>query len=139
MGKNEVVTEEIATVETSEAVEKVEIEIRTDLNKIVKLARFENIKTKYGSRHPYIVTFFNDEKVEFADTEGFYDLLMSYKKCGKTDFVKSKALVEELRTNDEGEVIGKYVCMKYVLSDDSVYRLFVKNFSSNKIIDNYSY
>ena len=140
MEKNEVVksevkeNEEIYMGETSEAVES-KVEVSLDLKEIVKLARFEEVKSKYGVRHPYIVTFFNDEKVEFSDPDGFYDLLLSYQKCGIKDYIKSKQLVEEVKTTEDGET--RYICMKYVLSDGSVYRLFTRKFSSNKIIYNY--
>ena len=139
MSKNEVVqNEEIVSVETSGTeTPEIKVEIRADLNKIVKMARFEEVKSKFGVRHPYFVTFFNGEKVEFVDTDGLYDLIMSYKKCGMNDFLSSKALVEEPKLNDEGVVVGTYICMRYVFADGSIYRLFTKNYSANKIIENY--
>lgn len=135
MEKNEVVmNEEFYSQESTESTEA-KIEVSLDLKEIVKLARFEEIKSKYGVRHPYFVTFFNDEKVEFADPDGLYDLLMSYQKCGIKGYIKSKQLVEEVKTTEEGET--RYICMKYTLTDGSVYRLFTRKFSSNKIIYNY--
>lgn len=134
--KNEVVEKEIVDVEETALAES-ELEIREDLNDLVTSAKFEEVKSKYGVRHPYFVTLFNGVKIEFDDTDGLYDLLNSYRMCGQKGYVKSKALVEELKLNDEGVAVRKYICMKYVFEDGSTYRLFPKKFVSNKVIDNY--
>ena len=118
--------------------EKEKIVVREDLNDIVKNIGFKTIKnSKYGDRHVCNVTLFNDEVIEFRDSDGLYDLFQSYVKCGIKDFIKSRELVEEVKTNDEGESESTYICVKYTLNDDSVYRLFVSRFNSNKIINNY--
>lgn len=140
MSENEVVenVDEITLVEdTTDVSKEQEITIREDLNKIVLTAKFEEVKSKFGTRHPFYVTFFNKEKVEFADPEGLYDLLMSYVKCGIKDYVKFKGLVEEPKLDDAGNTVGTYICMKYELEDGSIYRLFTRQYSANKIINNY--
>ena len=117
--------------------EEVKFEIRKDLNEIVKEIRLKKIKTKYSERNVCLVTLFNDEVIEFSDKEKIYELFQSYVKCGETDFIKSKELVEEYKLDDEGSTIGTYVCVKYTLNDEGVYRLFVSNFNSLKMLDNY--
>ena len=77
---------------------KVDLVVREDLNSIVKNIRFKNIKNKYGSRAVCIVTLFNDVEIEFKDSDGLYDLFDSYVKCGVTDFIAKKELVEDLQT-----------------------------------------
>jgi len=114
-----------------------EITIREDLNEIVKDIRFKVIENKFGTRKVVNVVLFNDEIVEFADKENIYELFQSFIKCGETDFIKSKELVEEFKLDDMEEKVGTYICVKYTLKDDSTYRLFTSKFSSNKIIDNY--
>lgn len=113
------------------------LKIREDLNKIVSKIAFKTIRTNYGTRHLCIVTLFNDVSIEFKDSDGLFELFQSYIDVGETDFIKSKELVEEYKKNDEGEVEGTYICVKYTLKDDSVYRLFATKFNSNKMIDNY--
>lgn len=113
------------------------IEIRENLNDMVKKIELKRITSKFGDRDVCNVTLFNDEVIEFKDKDGLYDLLASYKKCGIDDAVISKRLVEEIKTNDEGEAQGKFVCVAYELNDGSVYRMFVSKFASLKIIDNY--
>lgn len=114
-----------------------ELKIREDLKEMVKDIRFKHIETKFGERNVCNVILFNDEVIEFRDSEGVYDVFKSYTKCGERDFIKSKALVEEYRKDDEGNVIGTYVCVLYELTDGTKYRLFVTKFTSNKILDNY--
>ena len=113
------------------------LEIREDLGAMVKDIRFKHIETKFGARNVANVILFNDEVIEFRDTEGIYDVFQSFVKCGVKDFIKSKALVEEYRKDDEGNVIGTYVCVLYELTDGTKYRLFVSKFTSLKILDNY--
>lgn len=117
--------------------EKIDIKIREDLNDMVKDIKFVKIKTRYGDRVVCNVTLFNNEIIEFSDKDGVYALFTSYLKCGETNFIKSKELVEEYKKNDEGEIVGSYICVKYTLKDDSVYRFFVSRFTSLKILDNY--
>ena len=131
MEKNEVVKNDVVNDTTNK------IEVREDLNNIVKLIKFETIKNKYGTCHPLMVTLFNDVKVEFSDKDDIYSLFKSYSDSGEKDFIKSKKLVEEIREDEEGQVLGTYFCVKYELRDGSVYRLFTKNFTSNKAIENY--
>lgn len=111
--------------------------VREDLNIIVKGINLKKIKNKFGERNVCVVTLFNDEVIEFKDNENLYELFQSYIKCGEADFIKSKELVEEVRKDEEENEIGTYICVKFTLKDESVYRLFVSKFNSNKIIDNY--
>lgn len=118
-----------------------EIKVRKDLNEIVKSIGFVTIKnTRYGDRHVCNVKLFNDKVIEYRDTENLYDLFQSYTELYGADFIKSKELVEELKTDENGQVVGKYICVKYIIADDEgehVYRMFASNFNSNTIIDNY--
>ncbi len=120
--------------------------IRKDLNEMVSGISLKLIKTRYSERAVCQVKLFNDEIVEFKDSDGLFDLLKSYKKCGIDfkDVIESKALIEEFRSDsvdsvdavvDEGK--GTYVCVLYKLKDGSKYRLFVSRFVDLKIIDNY--
>lgn len=115
------------------------IVVREDLNCIVAEngIKFKTIRNKFGERHVCEVTLFNGETIEFKDSEGLFELFQSYVKCGETDFIKSKELVEELKTDDEGASVGTYICVKYVLKNEKVYRLFTTKFTSNDIIENY--
>lgn len=131
MEENEVVVKE------EEKKVEIDMTVREDLNLIVKSARFEEIKSKYGARHPYIVTLFNGTRIEFNDPDNFYELLLSMKNSGQKDYVKNKALVEELKTNDEGEPERVYVCMKYELADGSTIRLFPKSMLTRRTLINY--
>ncbi len=123
--------------------EKEKIVVREDLNEMVKNIGFKTIKnTKFGDRHVCIVTLFNGEEIEFKDSDGLYEICNSFIKCGLEvkDYIKSKVLVEELKKDENDEVVGKYVCVKYTLKTDDGYRdyrLFVAKFSSLIIIDNY--
>lgn len=127
-----------AKEKSSEALEpKADLTVREDINCIVKTARFEEIKSKYGTRHPYFVTLFNGVKVEFNDPDNFYDLLLSMKDSGQKDYVKSKLLIEEPKLNDEGELERVYVCMRYELADGSTIRLFPKSVLARRTLINY--
>lgn len=143
MTNNEVVnakkTEENSIKEKPETISGVAIDlnVREDLNDIVKTARYEEIKSKYGTRHPYFVTLFNNVKIEFSDPDNFYDLLISAKDAGLKDYVISKRLVEELKTNEDNEPERVYVCMKYELSDGSTVRLFPKSAFARRTLINY--
>lgn len=118
-----------------------EINVRADLNDIVTLAKFEEVKSKYGVSHPFYVTFFNKEKMQFQDTEGIFDLLNSFKVSGLTGFIKSRKLVEEAKLNENGEVERTYFCYKFEIETEDkeilTYRLFPRYFSSNQVIKNY--
>lgn len=114
-----------------------EFKIREDLNEMVKDIKFRHIETKYGSRNVVNVTLFNNEVIEFKDSEGVYEVCQSYVKCGEKDFIKSKKLVEEFKKDEEGVVNGTYICVLYELTDGTKYRLFVSKFTSLKILDNY--
>lgn len=140
MSKNEVVeeTKKIDSVETSESLNESQVKIVNILDDVVKLAKFTDVKTKYGLRHPFILTLkTNDVKIEFDDKEGFYDYLMAFKNCGEKDYVKSKHLVEEAKYNEEGQIERTFICIRYELSDGSIVRLFPKQFNANKIIKKY--
>lgn len=114
-----------------------EIKVRENLNDMVKKIELKRISNKYGDRDICKVTLFNNEVIEFKDKDGLYDLIASYKKCGITDAVVSCRLVEEVKTDDVGEQLSKFVCVAYTLKDGSIYRMFVSKFASLKIIDNY--
>lgn len=116
-----------------------EIVIREDLNCIVKSIGFKKIKNNFGERTICNVTFFNDKVIEFKDSEHVYELFQSFRESGETDFIKSKELVEEYRKNDDGEVTGKYICVKFILNneDNTIIRLFTSKYNDNLIIENY--
>ena len=61
--------------------------------------------------------------------------LKAYEICGETDVIKSKELVEELKKSEDGTPTDKYICVKYVLKDGSVNRLFASKFNGEKIIN----
>lgn len=109
------------------------IVVRKDLNEIVNYIGFK--VNKFGKAYN-VVKLFNGVEIEFVDKNGVYDLFQSYLALDK-DFIKTKELVEELRTNEEGESIGTYICVKYTLKDGSIHRLFSKNFNADKSINNY--
>lgn len=113
--------------------------IREDLNEIVKDMGFKKVKTNFGERIVFNVTFFNDEVVQFKDNENIYKMFQSFMRCGETDFIKSKKLVEELKLDDDGSIVGTYICVKYELKDDSntVVRMFTTKYNDNTAINNY--
>lgn len=125
------------------------IKIREDLNDIVKDISFKKIKTRYNERNVAQVTLFNDEVVEFKDSEGLYDVFMAYRRTGRTDFIKSKRLVEEAKSGSvdilDGQVdeeLSTYVCVLFEIIDDEnivrKYRLFPsRRYSDRRIIDIY--
>lgn len=117
--------------------EKKDIFVRENLNDMVKEISIKRIHSKFGDRDVCFVKLFNDEVVEFKDKDGLNDLLHSYDKCGISNAVVSKKLVEELKLDEEGQATGTFVCVAYELVDGAVYRMFVSRFSSLKIIDNY--
>lgn len=135
MDKNEVVKKDAIEEDAKELVEN--IVVVKDLTSMVKLAKYEEVKFKYGVRHPYYVTLFNDKKIEFIDSDGFYDLLISYAALGEKNFVKSKSLVEEVKVTEDGTQGKSYICVKYELADGSIFRLFPRNFLSRQVILNY--
>lgn len=113
------------------------LKIREDLNDIVKNIGFKHIENKFGERNVCLVKLFNDKVIEFKDSDGTAEVLQSYADLGEKDYIESKKLVEELKTDEEGNNVGNYICVKYSLKDGSVYRLFASKFTSNKVIDNY--
>ena len=63
---------------------------------------------------------------------------MSFKDIGETEFLKSKKLVEEMNVNEDGEILGTYICVRYELCDGTKVVLFASDsFSTRKILDNY--
>ena len=116
--------------------EEKELVVRNDLMSIVKNIGFKTIKnSKYGDRHVVDVVLTNGVAVEFADKSGLWDVLKAYEICGETDVIKSKELVEELKKSEDGTPTDKYICVKYVLKDGSVNRLFASKFNGEKIIN----
>lgn len=120
------------------------VKLREDLNDMVKSIEFKRIKTRYNSRDVAVVTLFNDETIEFKDSEGLYDLFMTYRKVGQTNFIKSKKMVEEYKSGsvdiieDQDEQTNTYVCVLFELINGQKYRLFpARRFVDRKIIDLY--
>ncbi|MBQ8207041.1 MAG: hypothetical protein IJZ77_06215 [Bacilli bacterium] len=115
-----------------------EIKVRDDFGDMVSSIKFRTISNRFGERHVVDVTLWNNEVVEFKDDKKLFEICMSYKKCGETDFIKSKKLVEDLIVNEDGEVTGTYICVRYELSDGTKVVLFASDsFSARKILDNY--
>lgn len=114
-----------------------ELKVREDLNKIFVGAKFKVIENKYGKRVVCNVTLFNNEVIEFKDSDGVFELFQSYLKSGQKDFIESTKLVEEITKENEDKEPRLYICLLYTLKDGSKYRLFPTKFISNKIIDNY--
>lgn len=115
------------------------IEIRKDLNEIVKKIGFGTVKSNYGTRHPLRVILEDGTSqgkiLEFRDSDGVYDAVQSYQSLGVTDFIKSKELVEETSFDEDGTVTGKYICVKYELVDGNIFRFFPSR-TQNIIIEN---
>lgn len=118
--------------------------VRTDLNEMVKNIQLKKVKTRYNERNVCEVTLFNNEVIEFKDSEGLYDLLSSFRKSGKFEnLIKSRKLVEEEK-NDAvidgvvDEQTGTYVCVLYELSTGRSFRLFLNRpYIDKLVIDNY--
>ena len=120
------------------------VKLRNDIDEIVKSIEFKRIKTRYNFRDVAVVTFFNDEIIEFKDSEGLYDLFMAYRKVGQTNFIKSKKLIEEYKSGsvdiieDQDEQTNTYVCVLFELDNGQKYRLFpARRYVDRKIIDLY--
>lgn len=119
--------------------------VRNDLNDMVKSIEFKRVTTRYNSRDIARVTLFNNEVVEFKDTEGLYDLFMAYRNIGKSNFIKSKTLVEEVKNGIvdilDGQVdenTNTYICVLFELENGQKYRLFPsRRYVDRKIIDLY--
>jgi len=122
--------------------------IREDLNDMVKDISFTKVKTRYNERKVVLVTLFNDEVIEFRDTENIYDLFMAYRKTGHgngNDFIKSKKLVEESKVGSldllDGQVdekTGTYVCVLFELEDGYKCRFFPSDrYTGRRMIDIY--
>lgn len=132
-------SENLFSVEKEEKVVKVnDLKIREDLNDIVKDIKFLHQKTNFGFRNVCNVRLFNNKVIEFKDADNIYDLFASYVEKGEDNFIKSVKLIEEIQTDENsGNAVRKYICVRYDLVDGGVYRLFAKNFTSNKTIENY--
>ena len=114
------------------------VEVREDLNDMVRSINFRTISSRFGDRHVVDVTLFNGKVVEFKDDKKLFEICMSFKDIGQTEFIKSKKLVEEMNVNEDGEVLGTYICVRYELCDGTKVVLFATDsFSTRKILDNY--
>jgi hypothetical protein len=114
------------------------IKIREDLNDMVTSIGFKTISNRFGDRHVVEVKLWNNEVIEFKDDKKLFEICMSFKKCGETDFIKSRKLVEDFVINEDGEVTGTYICVRYELTDGTKVVLFASDsFSARKILDNY--
>lgn len=120
--------------------------VRKDLNDMVSKIEFGAVKGRYGVNYVATVTLFNGETIEFMDTNGgVYALLDSYRKCGITDFLVAKKLVEEeysstadITSDEVDESNGTYICVEFTLKDGTKQRLFPRRkYTDRKIIDNY--
>ena len=117
---------------------KEQIVVRDDLNEMVKSINFRTISNKFGERHVVDVTLFNGKVLEFKDDKKLFEICMSFKDIGETEFLKSKKLVEEMNVNEDGEILGTYICVRYELCDGTKVVLFASDsFSTRKILDNY--
>ena len=115
-----------------------DVVVREDLNDMVKSINFKTISNRFGERHIVEVTLFNGKVLEFKDDKKLFEICMSFKDIGETEFIKSKRLVEELNVNEDGEVLGTYICVRYELCDGTKVVLFATDsFSTRKILDNY--
>ena len=115
-----------------------DVVVRADLNDMVKSINFRTISSRFGDRHVVDVTLFNGKVVEFKDDKKLFEICMSFKDIGETDFIKSKKLVEEMNVNEDGEIVGTYICVRYELCDGTKVVLFATDsFSTRKILDNY--
>jgi len=114
------------------------VEVREDLNDMVRSINFRTIPSRFGDRHVVDVTLFNGKVVEFKDDKKLFEICMSFKDIGQTEFIKSKKLVEEMNVNEDGEVLGTYICVRYELCDGTKVVLFATDsLSTRKILDNY--
>ena len=114
-----------------------EIKIREDLNNIVKDIKFGLVKTRYNERKVCALTMYNGDVVEFADTEGLYDMILTHKKLG-LECVKTTKLVEEIQKNPTDEVKNPtFVCVLVTLIDGTEFRLFPNKRADKLRIDAY--
>lgn len=112
--------------------------VREDLNDMVKSINFKTISNKFGERHVVEVRLFNGKVLEFKDDKKLFEIIMSFRDIGDENFLKSKKLVEELNINEDGEILGTYICVRYELTDGTKVVLFATDsFSTRKILDNY--
>ena len=112
--------------------------VREDLNDMVKSINFKTISNKFGERHVVEVRLFNGKVLEFKDDKKLFEICMSFRDIGDENFLKSKKLVEELNVNEDGEILGTYICVRYELCDGTKVVLFASDsFSTRKILDNY--
>lgn len=113
------------------------IEVREDLNLIVKNFGFKKILNKFANKVVFNVVLFNDEVIEFKNPDNLHKLFQSYKDIGETDFIKSQELVEEYKLDEDGEIVGTFISFKIVLKDGTIYRMFTSKFTDNRVIENY--
>lgn len=117
---------------------KKSVMVREDLHDMVKSINFRTIPFKTGERHVVDVTLYNGKVIEFRDDKDLFGICMSFKDVGETNFIKSKRLAEELIVNDDGEINGTYICVRYELINDIKAVLFPSDSHSTRIkIDNY--
>ena len=121
------------------------VKVRNDLNDMVKSIKLDKVKNKYTERNVCRVTLFNNEAIEFKDSDGLYDLLVSYKKCGNRieDLIKSRKLVEEEKSSsilaeDNVDEFKTYFCVLFELATGRTFRLFLaRPYIDKLVIENY--
>ncbi|MBP3431772.1 MAG: hypothetical protein J6K39_02840 [Clostridia bacterium] len=121
---------------------KVEIKVREDLQDIVKSMGWNKQESRYGVKFVFDVKFYNNEVISFNDKDGLYGLLKSYQLAGDEKFVKSKKLVEELKSSsadfeDDEDGTASFFCVRFDLFDGGVYRLFPSGKYDKKKIANF--
>lgn len=118
-----------------------ETKIRKDLNNMVRSIKLIPVKTRFSEKYVCEVTLYNGVVLKFAD-DGFSKVLMAANKVGSLDkILKSRKLVEELKTNTTldiatDEYSGTYVCVMYVVDFDGVernFRLFMEDAKNDKL------
>lgn len=123
-----------------------DVVVRENLNDMVTSIGFKVSKKRWGTSLSCDVKLFNNEVISISgpETKNLFDLLNSYFKCGKTDIVVSKKLVEEVKSTDVDSVDGSaenenktYICVLYELKNGKKYRLFLSRWEDNDILNNY--
>ena len=113
------------------------IKVREDLNDIVKDIKFGLLKTRYNERKVCTLTVFNGDTIEFSDTEGIYDMILTHKKLG-LECIKSTKLVEDIQKNPTDEDKDPlFVCVLVTLVDGKEFRLFPSRRADRVRIDAY--
>lgn len=115
------------------------------LNDMVTKIGLKLEKSRYGEKSVCTVEFFNGEKVEFLDkNKQLFDVLSAYKKCGNSQPIVSKQLVE-MEKSDTVDVVDSvvdgekmtFVAVVYELVDGRKYYMFPARFADLTIIDLY--